>query len=108
MRRIRHKQQGFSGVETLLVIIFVMIVGFTAWYVAHAKRVTDKSLDATSKTSQSGVGTTETASGGNGTDDHSLQNDLNGINSTDGQASKDLSATSSGLNDNSTFTSLPQ
>jgi hypothetical protein len=108
MSKIRHNQRGFSAVESLLVIVAVAIIGFVGWYVFHAKQTTDKNLGS-SGSSQAGSGksaasTKTTAS----TDNQSLQNDLGGVSSASNQTTKDLNTSSSGLNDSSTFTSVPQ
>lgn len=92
---------GFAPVETLLVLVIIAIIGFVAWFVVHAKHNTDKTL-STAGSSQNGSAKT-----GNGTDNQSLQDDLSGINGADDQTTKDLNASNSGLNDSSTFTTLP-
>lgn len=104
MSTIRRDQTGFGAVETLLVIIFIVAIGALSWYVLHVKHATDKNLTAGS--SQTGASKAGGSSGG--TDDQSLQSDLSSLEGTNNQSNKDLSSASSGLSDNSTFTSLPQ
>lgn len=43
--RVLHNN-GFSIVETLLVLVVVGILGFTGWYVYHSKQVSDKTLSS--------------------------------------------------------------
>jgi len=43
-------QSGFGAVEASLVLVAFCIVGFTGWYVYHAKQVADKTLAGTSST----------------------------------------------------------
>ncbi|HSX06495.1 MAG TPA: hypothetical protein VLG92_02140 [Candidatus Saccharimonadia bacterium] len=40
-------QAGFSIVEAFLILIVVSILGFTGWYVYHAKQTSDKNYSAT-------------------------------------------------------------
>lgn len=96
----KHDGNGFAAVETLLVIIFIAMVGFVGWYVFHTKQQADKNLQAAGNASQTPV---QAGDGGN----QGLQQDLNGINTANNQTTKDLNAADNGLDDNSTFTSLP-
>lgn len=97
MGKLKHDHNGFGSVELLLVIIIVAIIGFVGWYVARAKHNTDKTLGTAGSSQVSG----------SGTDNQSLDSDLNGINNANSQSSRDLNASSSAINDNSTFTALP-
>jgi hypothetical protein len=104
MSTIRRSQNGFGLVETVLVIAFVTAVGLLSWYVLHAKHAADNNLAGSSQSAASkGGGKTS-----GGTDDKSLQGDLDSLEGTNNQGNKDLSSASSGLDDSSTFTSLPQ
>jgi hypothetical protein len=42
-------QSGFAVIEAVLVLVIVGILGFTGYFVWHAKQSTDKSLDNTAK-----------------------------------------------------------
>jgi len=44
----KTNQTGFSIVEALLILVVVGILGFTGWYVYHAKQTSDKSYSAAS------------------------------------------------------------
>ncbi|HSX30505.1 MAG TPA: hypothetical protein VLE99_01165 [Candidatus Saccharimonadales bacterium] len=46
-------QTGFSIVEALLILVVVGILGFTGWYVYHAKQASDKTYSATSNSETS-------------------------------------------------------
>jgi len=48
------RQQGFAALEALLVVIIVGLLGFTGWFVWHAKNNTDTSLNNASN-SQPGI-----------------------------------------------------
>jgi prepilin-type N-terminal cleavage/methylation domain-containing protein len=47
----RQKQSGFTVVEVLLVLILIAIVAFAGYYVWHSQKDTDKTLEATNKSS---------------------------------------------------------
>jgi hypothetical protein len=51
MYKIRG-QRGFSAVEALLIIIILGILGFTGWFVYHAQKSTDTSLNAANQAAQ--------------------------------------------------------
>ncbi len=94
---------GFAILETVLVLVIIAMIGFVGWFVIRAKHNTDKTLStATAQTVSAGP-----AASSGGTDNQSLQSDLNGINNANDQAAKDLNTSNSGLNDSSTFTALP-
>lgn len=58
---MNKRQNGFSAIEGLLILVIVGILGFTGWYVWRSKNTTDKTLNAASNTSQSST-TTPTSS----------------------------------------------
>lgn len=107
MRKIQPDQSGFSAVETVLVLVILVIIGFVGWYVVHTKHNTDKDLGIRGSSTQAGSNTAgqKTATG---TDNQSLQSDLGGIDSANNQTTKDLNSSNNGLSDSSTFTSVPQ
>lgn len=47
MGKILKNQKGFGAVEALLILVILGIVGFTGYFVWHAKQNTDKSLTPT-------------------------------------------------------------
>jgi hypothetical protein len=110
-----RSQQGFSGIETVLMIAIVAIIVFVGWFVYHSEQKSTDTLNGATETSNS-VGpkfssskaqpTASTASSGTSKSD--LQSDLNGVSSASSQSNTDLSNTSSSLNDQSTFTTVPQ
>jgi Tfp pilus assembly protein PilE len=48
---MKKQQAGFTFVETLLVLIFIAIIGFTGYYVWHSQKNTSKTLDTAVKSS---------------------------------------------------------
>ena len=50
MTKLRQNQHGFSGVEAVLLLVVVGIIGFTGVYVWHAKNSADKTLTANNST----------------------------------------------------------
>lgn len=50
MRNDTKKQLGFSAVEALLLLVIVAMIGFSGWYVWHAKQNADKTLTADKST----------------------------------------------------------
>jgi len=43
---LKQNQNGYSAVEIILVVIVLGIVGFTGWFVYHAKQSADKAYEA--------------------------------------------------------------
>jgi len=54
MKRLTN-QDGFSVIETVLVIVILGIIGFTGWYVWHSKQNTDKTFNAAQSFQQQAV-----------------------------------------------------
>jgi len=50
-----QKQQGFSAVEALLILVVIGILGFTGWYVYHARQPSDKDYSSATTTGQNNV-----------------------------------------------------
>lgn len=46
MGKIQHDQSGFGALEALLILVIVGILGFTGWYVYHARQNADRNLVA--------------------------------------------------------------
>jgi type II secretory pathway pseudopilin PulG len=46
---MKNDQNGFSVIETLLVLVIISLIGFVGWYVWHAKQNTDKNLTPVSE-----------------------------------------------------------
>ncbi|HVX24524.1 MAG TPA: hypothetical protein VG992_04260 [Candidatus Saccharimonadales bacterium] len=44
-----NNQTGFSAIESLLVLVIVLLIGFIGYYVWHAQKVTDKTLNSTNR-----------------------------------------------------------
>lgn len=111
MRKIGKSQAGFSAVEVVLLIVIVGVIGFVGWYVYHAKQNSDTVLNSAAHTSASSTKsktTGSTATPAPGTDNQSLQTDLNGLTTSNNQSNADLGSSNSSLNDQSTFTAVPQ
>jgi Flp pilus assembly protein TadG len=119
MRKLGKDQSGFSAIEAVLVIVIIGVIAFVGWDVLHAKTSSDKVLDAATKSSAAPATATTTKSTSTtastastqpaaGTDNTSLQTDLNSASAGNDQSNKDLGTTSGSLNDQSTFTSVPQ
>jgi regulatory protein YycH of two-component signal transduction system YycFG len=51
-------ESGFAVLETVLVVIAVVLIIFTGYYVWHSQKTADKTLTDTNKSSQSTVATT--------------------------------------------------
>ena len=105
---------GFSAIETVLVLVFVGVIGFVGWYVYHAKQSTNKvfsssstSLSSTPKKTTAASSTTSTASTVGGTSASAIQANINSISNLVSQNDSDLTAANSSLNDQSTFTAVP-
>jgi len=111
MSKIHKEQAGFSAIETILVIVIVGAIGFVGWYVYHSKQNSDAVLNTASTVSASTTGkkaTTSSSQPAAGTDNQSLQSDLSGLATSNNQSNSDLSNSNSSLNDQSTFTTVPQ
>lgn len=62
MTKLRSKSDGFSAVETLLVLIIVAIVGFVGWYVYNAHKKTTDNLNSASQISAKAAAEAKTKS----------------------------------------------
>jgi len=51
----QSNQTGFAAIEAVLILVVVAILGFTGWFVWHAKQSTDKSLDAANNSEQASI-----------------------------------------------------
>jgi Tfp pilus assembly protein PilV len=49
---MKKTQSGFALVESLLIILILVIIGFGGYYVWHTQKQTDKTLDTAAATSQ--------------------------------------------------------
>lgn len=107
------KQQRQAGsIEIILIGVIVLIIAFVGWFVWHAKQNADKTLSSANASANSATvakpKTSKTVTQSTaGSDNNSLQQDLNTINSQNSQSDQDLNSANSGLNDQSTFTSVP-
>lgn len=114
MTSIKQDERGTGHLEMALLVVVVALIGFVGWYVYRAKQTTDKALNTASSTSTGAeprftknTNKNSTASSA-ATSNASLQSDLQGASSAANQGNKDMSATTSSLGDQSTFTSVPQ
>lgn len=103
------KDQRGAIVESLLIIVVVGILGFTVWYVYHARQNSDKNLSNAAVSGQStpvkpGASTPAMSSG---TDNQSLQSDLNSVDSSQNQASQDNNSSGAAINDQQNEVSVP-
>lgn len=51
IKRSNGRSQGFTVIEALMLVVILVIIGFTGYYVWHARQNTDKTLDAANSTS---------------------------------------------------------
>jgi uncharacterized protein HemX len=107
-----HKnQRGFSTVEGVLVVVALALIGFVGWYVYHTKQTSDKALNAAASTSNNAgprFGSAKTATATGSTSNSSLQSNLNSVNNNVTTSNHSLDSSDSSLNDQSTFTAVPQ
>ncbi len=111
----RTKENGFSPIETILVLVIVGMVSFIGWYVYHARNNANKDLNSAASTSQSLTPASKEASSAaanaaittKGSDDASLSSDLNSANSSQDQASQDSTAAAGAVNDSQSQISVP-
>jgi cytoskeletal protein RodZ len=106
---------GFAPLEVVLLLVAVTLIGFIGWDVYHVKRTSDALLTPSNSNSPAFKANTTTASAtpstttSNSSDnDSSLQADLATANSANSQSTQDMTTTNNGLNDQSTFTTVPQ
>lgn len=55
MHRSGKDQQGFTAIETVLILIIIAIIGFIGWYAWHSKQNSDKMLNDTAKSQPASV-----------------------------------------------------
>ncbi len=48
--KIRSNQSGVGAIEALLILVIIVLLGGTGWYVWHSKKQTDKTLNTANKT----------------------------------------------------------
>jgi|GEM_PF-1890045 len=90
---VRKNQYGHTALIVVLGVIVLAVVGFAGYTVVKHHNKTNKN------------GTSQTASGqqsttlSSGTDDNSLDSDMNSINSSANQESNESNTVTSGLND---------
>lgn len=104
MTSIAKHERGFSIVETSLLVIVIAAIGVVGWYVYSHR---SKSNPAIPSTGASTISSTSSQLS-SGTSNADLQSDLNNVTSSSNQTNQDISASNSSLNDQSTFTSVPQ
>ncbi len=109
MTRKRIANEGFGALEGILIVVIVAAVIFVGWYIWNARNNTNKVL-STVNSSSSNVSKPSTQAGNSpgSKDNVALQSDLNSIGSSSTASNQDLNNSSSSLNDQSTFTTVPQ
>jgi uncharacterized protein HemX len=115
MAKLSKEQSGFSIVETVLLLVIVAAIAGVGWYVYHAQQKTSDTFNAATENSnnvspQFKSKKTPAPTTTSGTSKSALQSELNTANTANSQSGQEASASSSALNDKSTFTSsqLPQ
>jgi len=109
---MRNNQKGMAGIESLLIVVIIAIIGLTGWYVYKTRQNSDKTLNSAATTSQAATKTeastaTPPAQLSAGSDNSSLQSDLSNINSSQSQAGSDSSAANAAVNDQQNEISVP-
>lgn len=103
-------QNGMALVESVLILVIVAILAFTGWYVYHARQNSNKNLSSAASTGQTesqtpGAANSTTLS--SGTDNSSLQSDLNSIGASQNQAAGDSNSANGAVNDQQNEISVP-
>jgi uncharacterized protein HemX len=107
----KRDEHGFGHLESILIIFVVVVIGLVGWYVYHAKQNTDKALNTATTTSNNAgprFAKTTKQTTSSSTSNASLQADQQSASTSANQGVKDLSDTNNSLNDQSTFTAVPQ
>jgi uncharacterized protein YoxC len=110
MNSNHKKEDGFGTLEIILAIVILVAVVFLSFYIYNARKNTNKVLDEVdSSSSTHSVKQPTTAGNTPGSQDNTvLQSDLSGVSNSNNASSQDLNNASSSLNDQSTFTTVPQ
>lgn len=111
----QRKQVGNLIVHVMMALLVFAVVGLVAWRVAiwhnSNKKVVSANVAASSATTKSGTSTTPTTNPtpvvAAGTDDTTLNNDLNNINGLLAGQSNDNSAVNASLNDSQNQITVP-
>lgn len=104
----QQDQHGFSGVETVLVLVIVAVIGLVGWYVYRARQNTNSTYNAINSSSTApGFGNKKTVATGD-TSNSALQSGLQAATSSANQSNQDMSVANGSLSDQSTLTSVPQ
>jgi uncharacterized protein YoxC len=110
MNSNHNKEDGVGALEVILVIVILAAIVFLGFYIYNARKNTNKVLDEVdSSSSTHAVKQPATAGNTPGSQDNTtLQSDLSGISNSNNASNQDLNTASSSLNDQSTFTTVPQ
>ena len=106
MISIRKHERGSGAIEALIIVIILVAIGGTGWYV-YKHRTPSQSLATTSASSASPTASVSTPLPA-GDSNSALQSDLSNITNTSAQGNQDVSSSTNSLNDQSTMTSVPQ
>lgn len=98
------KNAGFSLVEVIIVIAFIIVVGLAGWLVYHRNHKTPSAQIQSTSATLSNIPAATPASA---TDNQSLNQDLSNINGTLSQNSQDLNSASNAINDQQHQISVP-
>jgi predicted negative regulator of RcsB-dependent stress response len=99
----KQDDRGFGHIEFILIFVIVAIIGFTGWYVWHAKTNSEKTLNADDHSSSQTIESSLKPGV-----DSSVQQDLNTAGNATSQGDKELNNADSALNDQSTLTDTSQ
>jgi uncharacterized protein (UPF0333 family) len=104
----RKDERGSGAIEALFIVIILVAIGGTGWYVykhrSESKPVATISSNGSNSANQASV----SAPLPGGSSNTALQSDLSNITNTSAQGNSDVTSSSSSLNDQSSMTSVPQ
>jgi len=105
MISLNKNQRGAGAIEGLLIVIILVAIGGTGWYV-YKHRTSSQPVATTGSNSSPAGGVSTPLPAGNS--NQALQSDLSNITNTSNQGSSDVTSSNSSLNDQSSMTSVPQ
>jgi predicted negative regulator of RcsB-dependent stress response len=99
-------ENGFSAVESILVLVIVAAIGLLGWYVYHVRQNTNGLYNATNSTSPN-FGSKKAIATGD-TSNSALVSTLQDATASANKGNQDMSTANGSLNDKSTLTTVPQ